>query len=399
MFVLNRLTGLARSAAVVVLLTAAACEDDQGVRGPRLATIEVSPPSVTIEVGESEQLIATALDDNGQPIDGAEFSWSSLNTSVVSVSAAGLVTGIGAGASMVVAATGDSGKAVAVQVTEEGGPAPLLPAANRFVDGLESANKSAEDPGGINVAPLFSWAPSNGIPFTIVRDDGCLVTDNNGEPITPLCGFEARQWENAPDGTNGHHAARFRYPPNSGDFAEQRFELGADYPEIWLRWWVRVPINYKHENIRGSSTNNKFFAIWQGTYDNLQTRIWEYHPDGTGGSRLAWHAGIADPHQDHADFISWPSDQGRWMQLVVHLKVSSAPGAADGILQLYRRWENESVFTLLHNRTDAVINTDPGHTGFRRGFFMGASNSWWAEATEFLLDRFEVSTTSLVPAP
>jgi hypothetical protein len=104
--------------------------------------------------------------------------------------------------------------------------------------------------------------------------------------------------------------------------------------------------------------------------------------------------------QQKKDFIAYPADQGRWMQVVLHAKAESSPGADDGVVQSWRRWEGESSFTKFHESFSQPIavpsNQNPN--GFLQGYILGASNSWWAEETEWLVDRFEVSTDALVPA-
>src|SRR5687768_1151370 len=50
--------------------------------------VRVRPDSLAIAVGDQAQLIATAIDFNGNPIDGLPIAWSSQNSAVASVSAA-----------------------------------------------------------------------------------------------------------------------------------------------------------------------------------------------------------------------------------------------------------------------------------------------------------------------
>ena len=74
---------------------------------PAIVSVEVSPSAETIAVGMTLQLSAEALDANGQPVAGAEFSWESNNTSVATVDPMGLVTGIAEGTATITANTGD----------------------------------------------------------------------------------------------------------------------------------------------------------------------------------------------------------------------------------------------------------------------------------------------------
>ena len=76
--------------------------------GPPIDRLVVAPISSTISIGGSVQLTATAFAEDGTEIDAVSVRWQSGNTSVVSVSNAGLVTGVTAGAASVTA-TGSSG--------------------------------------------------------------------------------------------------------------------------------------------------------------------------------------------------------------------------------------------------------------------------------------------------
>src|SRR2546426_7304406 len=57
-----------------------------------VASVTVSPPSPTVQVGQTVQLSATPQDANGTPLSGRTITWSSDNTTAASVSASGLVT-------------------------------------------------------------------------------------------------------------------------------------------------------------------------------------------------------------------------------------------------------------------------------------------------------------------
>ena len=65
---------------------------------PVATTLTLSPTSVSFSVlGETEQLTASVLDQNGAVMGGASVSWSSSSTSVASVSSTGLVTAVADG--------------------------------------------------------------------------------------------------------------------------------------------------------------------------------------------------------------------------------------------------------------------------------------------------------------
>jgi len=87
-----------------------------------VATVTVSPSSASVSVGQTVQLTATPRDANGNALSGRVVTWASSNTSVATVSGAGLVTGRAAG-SATIAATSEAKSGAAV-VTVQASPPP-----------------------------------------------------------------------------------------------------------------------------------------------------------------------------------------------------------------------------------------------------------------------------------
>ena len=69
-------------------------------------SVVVTPPTATIPVGDTLRLVGEAFDANAHPVEGAEFSWSTSDPSVVRVDGAGLLLGVTEGAATIAAATG-----------------------------------------------------------------------------------------------------------------------------------------------------------------------------------------------------------------------------------------------------------------------------------------------------
>jgi uncharacterized protein YjdB len=76
-----------------------------------VASISVSPTTSTLQIGGTVQLSAVTRDANNNVLTGRVIAWSSANTSIATVSSAGLVTAVAAGT-------------VAVTVSSEGQSAP-----------------------------------------------------------------------------------------------------------------------------------------------------------------------------------------------------------------------------------------------------------------------------------
>src|SRR5205807_4490530 len=59
-----------------------------------VATVEVTPPSASVQAGQTVQLTGTPRDAGGNPLSGRTVTWSSSNTSVATVSNSGLASGV-----------------------------------------------------------------------------------------------------------------------------------------------------------------------------------------------------------------------------------------------------------------------------------------------------------------
>lgn len=253
-------------------------------------------------------------------------------------------------------------------------------------DSFESGNMSATNSDG------FRWSRNNRT--SIVTEEAAVY--NNGEIYNPP--------PHSPDWTakHGDHSLRFRYPAGQ-PMSEQRFSLGGSYKEIWFRYWIRVPDNYNHPS--SSPSNNKFFAVWMDEYSSKgdgPTAFWNLISAGSGDSTIAYSYSegsysVAGPQSQLKQFISVPEDRGRWMQVVIHVRASTRSDRSDGVIELWRRWENESKFTKYHEDTSARLPIPGGGPqGWSAGYIMGWANAAYREDTEWLLDQFTVSTTSLL---
>lgn len=250
---------------------------------------------------------------------------------------------------------------------------------------------------------------------SLVSGDGCVVFSSSGAVLDPpTCGFESRQWE----GFTNNISMRFRYGIDSA-FPMQEWTLGAPATrvrDIWFRFPYRVPQEYAHVNNSGSSVNNKFFALWmdgrETNSDQGATVVFQTYPvpgDQDLGSVLKmyiWYSSVGNGDQGGAaDFFSVPATAGngvrddrlRWMEIVFRMKANDA-GTGTGKIQSWRRWQDESNYTLMHSVDTDVPIPNSGYDGWNRVQIMGGDNSWLADGTEVLMDGFYVSESPLVPA-
>ncbi len=118
-----------RTSAVVALTGLMACSpSDGGIlvpgSGPAAAVaILVSPSSASVEVGLTLQMTATLVDDAGNELSG-DVSWASSNSNVASVSDAGLVMAVAAGAVTITATSGTASRGATVTVVDSDPPTP-----------------------------------------------------------------------------------------------------------------------------------------------------------------------------------------------------------------------------------------------------------------------------------
>lgn len=263
--------------------------------------------------------------------------------------------------------------------------APITNAAPVLMDGFETANLSAPQ------GPLpavnengFSWDGTN---WTQV------VGTINGQPtaVYGARGVISDIWSGR-DFTckTGTYCLRFRFVAGN-NMAEQRFSLGRHYSDVWFGYWIRVPTNF-----RQGIWNNKFAAFWTNEYDGPGDVTWQTRPTSGGSAKLVVQdGGVAQPEIDAGNnFIKVPDDRGRWMQVAIRMKPATSSGASNGVIQFYRRWSNESNYTLLYSKTNARFYE--GGNGIHQGYLMGWVGDPYTEDTDWLLDDFTVSESSLV---
>jgi uncharacterized protein (TIGR03437 family) len=77
-------------------------------RPPKVARVEVTPAAPVLNRGGSARLSARAFDEDGRPVGGVSFAWSSEDASVAEVDGDGLLRASGVGAVRVTAAAADN---------------------------------------------------------------------------------------------------------------------------------------------------------------------------------------------------------------------------------------------------------------------------------------------------
>jgi hypothetical protein len=93
-----------RTPCVVAMALLAACGDSPSTPTP-VASVLVSAPANTLIAGTSLEVTAVPRDAQGNPLTGRSFTWATNDSTVATVSSAGVVTGVAAGPVAVMART------------------------------------------------------------------------------------------------------------------------------------------------------------------------------------------------------------------------------------------------------------------------------------------------------
>lgn len=185
----------------------------------------------------------------------------------------------------------------------------------------------------------------------------------------------------------------------------------ADNPftnEVWVgsienitRTETRTSTNRSFEN-----NNNKLFTQWVDDYSGAgagPTIVWEFSGDNTGGAQLGQQysageytgTGAHGRPQIYAQNFITSDDYGTWMELIFHVKMSSARGVRDGVIEVFQKKSGASDFTLILSEYDADIGApvEPvAFTQLAQGYFIGYSNSGYDVETSFYVSEFWHST-------
>jgi trimeric autotransporter adhesin len=129
-----------------------------------VASVNVTPPTASVTVGQSTTLTAQTLDANGNALTGRTVAWTSSNTGIATVSEAGVVTGVAPGSATITATSENKSGTATVTVT-------AIPVANVTVDpttvslttgGTQQITATARDAQGNALADrAVTWESQN----------------------------------------------------------------------------------------------------------------------------------------------------------------------------------------------------------------------------------------------
>lgn len=172
-------------------------------------SVVVSPAVDTVALGDTLRLVAEAFDENGHPVDGAEFVWSSSDATVATVDDTGLLRGVAEGRATISAMAGDAEGTAEIAI--ENPDRAALVALYRATDGRSWTKRD----NWLSDAPLEEWygVESNevGRVISLVLPENALAGKLPGE-LGNLSELERLELTN--NGLSGE------IPPELGDLAK-----------------------------------------------------------------------------------------------------------------------------------------------------------------------------------
>jgi uncharacterized protein YjdB len=311
------------------------------------ATVQVSPATSTVHQGTTGTLTATARDKNGAVLSGHPTTWTSLDPTVATVNASGVVTGVKLGTTTMRATVDTASGSATVQIDTVSVIQPWL--SEDFSMYSSTANLLA-DPRGI-----YSTAEDVGT--------GQLSLDKTAG--VPQLGTT--------------QSMRYDYisPGCSTQTVGRNLVLPTDVQEIWIEVYLKWSSNFStyaggcstppaHKLLFGrvSGLNGRWEIEW-GNQGPPQSIYWGY-PSSGGGV------------QDQFGFDNAPAYwNNTWYRVRFHFKHSSSTSSSDGAFQM---WVDNQ---LMVSRTNININVSASIYGIAlgrnldQGINSGTMSLWW----------------------
>ena len=161
---------------------------------PVATTVTVTPETATFAaLGNTVQLAARVLDQNGQAITNATISWASSDGAVATVDNAGLVSAVGNGSATVTAASGEASGSATITVEQVATSIRVSPEADTLgaIGATTQLSATAEDANGREVpGSAFTWVSSDTLVAT-VDESGLVTAIGNGSATVTAASGEA----------------------------------------------------------------------------------------------------------------------------------------------------------------------------------------------------------------
>lgn len=270
---------------------------DVSVDATPAASVEVTPDSMAIGEGETTRLDATVYNSSGDELDRT-VSWSSSNTSVVTVDPLGQIQAQLEGEAAVTAQSGEASDTVNLEVISTAStPAPVLV---EDFSSYESTAAMLDDPRGI-----YQEA-------TDINEH--LITLDETEGVPQLGTSQSMRYDYDPDGWTG----------DWGGTINRNVELPNDLDEVWIEVWAKFSTNF--DIVWGKAGNPDFKWIFAHYYNGRH--------DLHHGVHESRQYGFSSPDYNTGETASDEWD-GEWHRYRIHWKNESSDGTCDGTAEFW----------------------------------------------------------------
>ena len=225
---------------------------------PVVTTVTVTPPSASIAVGATVVLQATAKDAQGNVMSGQTVVWSTSNAAAATVSASGVVTGVGAGSATITATCAGKLGTSSVTVTSAPPPPPpvvttvtVAPSTASIVVGatvaLSATVKDAQ--GNVMTGQTIVWSTSNAAAATVSASGVVTGVAAGSATITATC-----------SGKTGSSAMAVTAPPPPPPGGTVLFQEDFEDANLASRGWYdnTGAVLSTTEHIAGSNSSAQY---------------------------------------------------------------------------------------------------------------------------------------------
>ena len=381
-----------------------------------VASVAVSPSSASGTVGQSAQFTATAYNSSGTALPEQTFTWSSTNTAVVTVTASGYATAVGAGSASIVAADGSVKGQASVSVsggTTTGAPASVTvspSSASVSVGSSQQFTATVYDAiGNALSGQTLSWTSSNPAIATVGNRTGLETTLLTGTTtITATDGSVS--------GTATLTVSVLPPPPSSGTWPEEPagFTDMTDNPfnsltaAGWQIIWntsgygtiatdptapaspssvfqVKYPVGFAGGSAPATEEfdHPAYTDVYAGFWWK-PSNPWENHPSSNVNKIAFWYTATSGSNFDIQMYgpapyylhivTEFPAGQvrlkpnvtpvavtlGQWHRIEIHARYASTPGGSNGMIE----WWLDGVLQGQYNNVQT-----PADAGFTTFYF------------------------------
>jgi hypothetical protein len=227
--------------------------------------------------------------------------------------------------------------------------------------------------------------------------------------------------QTAPAGGPNPQALKFAYEDFATTRAEQRFDLHANYSDIWIEYWIYIPTNYETIDRNPGSGNDfgggeKEWVLYSEDYSStyptvILGRNFKRHGANSGDGRawqtgnISWvntlgdieHYGIPNAAWDSVECLIDPAvDCGTWQKRLLHFKFATGPTANNGICE-YWITKRGTTYKIVDVQDGPWYGANAGSTGgnyINMGYMLGESDSGFNAATDFYIGGVRWSATN-----